>query len=129
MNRNKTLEEAFLFEGFQLKGNQIKPLSANRRTFLRKMGNPLFGGDGGEDMDDGELCAEALMSCTLSPPELGSYLARKDEWREKVGEFAVSLDDFAVEQFQGVLMDEIEALKAAQVEPLGKDEAQPQAHV
>ena len=127
MDRNKTLESAFLFEGFEVDGNQIKPLSANRRTFLRKMGNPLFGGDEEESSDDGELMAEALLACTKTPPELVSYLARKEQWKEDVASFAVTRDDYTIERFQSVVMDEIKALQASEVDPLGKDEAQPQA--
>jgi hypothetical protein len=124
MSRITTLEEAFLFEGFELNGNQIKPLSCNRRTFLRRVGNEIFGGEDDSNRDDGEQFAEALYACTKSPPELGSYLARRDEWREEVLNFAVSLDDYVVEKFQGIIAQELEALKAAQVEPLGKDTAQ-----
>ena len=124
MSRNITLEEAFLFEGFELDGKQIKPLSCNRRTFLRRVGNEIFGGEDDGNRDDGEQFAEALLACTKTPPELGSYLARVKEWREEVLEFAVSLDDYVVERFQGIIAQELEALQAARVEPLGKDTAQ-----
>jgi hypothetical protein len=124
MSRAITLEEAFLFEGFELNGNQIKPLSCNRRTFLRRVGNEIFGGEDDSNRDDGEQFAEALLACTKSPPELGSYLARVKEWREEVVTFAVSLDDHVVERFQTIIAREIEALQAAKVEPLGKDTAQ-----
>jgi hypothetical protein len=124
MSRAITLEEAFLFEGFELNGNQIKPLSCNRRTFLRRVGNEIFGGEDDSNRDDGEQFAEALLACTKSPPELGSYLARVKEWREEVVSFAVSLDDHVVERFQAIIAREIEALQAAKVEPLGKDTAQ-----
>ena len=129
MSRIKTLEEAFLFEGFALNGKQVYPLSCNRRTFLRKMGNSLFGGEDVADRDDGELMAEALYCCTKTPAQLGSYLALRDQWGDEVEVFAVSQEDFTIEKFQTLVMQEIEALNAGQVEPLGKGEALQQVPV
>lgn len=128
MDRTKILEKAFLFAGLEVNGTQIYPLSANRRTFLHVMGNPFFGGDR-ETANEEMSMAEALFACTKVPSALGSYMNDYPRWRADVYEFAVTCDDYTLEKFMGLMMDETEALNAGQVEPLGKDEALQQAQV
>lgn len=123
MDRQITLEGAFIFEGLEVNGKQVFPMSANRRTFLRRMGNTVCGGEPEGDPDDGEEFAGVLLACTKKPCDLGSYLARKDDWTKEVLDFAVTLEDYTIEKFQKMVTNELEALQAAQVEPLGKDEA------
>ena len=126
MSRSEILERAFLFTGLEVNGNQIYPLSANRRTFLHFMGNPFFGGER-ETANEEASMAEALFACTKVPAALGSYMNDYPRWRADVYEFAVTCEDYTLERFMSVMMDETESLNAGQVEPLGKDEAQLQA--
>ena len=121
--RKVKLEESFLFTGLEINGKQVYPMSANRRTFLHKMGNTVCGGKPaeGESPDDGMEFGEVLFACSLVPTKLGSYLARRDDWKLDAEAFVVSLDDHVVERFQVILQEEIEAMQSAQVEPLGKD--------
>ena len=123
MNRQEKLERAFLFEGVAIGGNSIHPLSANRRSFLRIMGNQLFGGDGSE-LSEEECMGEALFACTKTPAQLGSYLGNRKQWATDLEKFIVTCEDYTIEKFQTLLLQEIEALEAGQVETLGKDQAQ-----
>jgi|TARA_R110000751_G_scaffold73542_3_gene148730 hypothetical protein len=121
--RQIKLEEAFLFEGLEIGGKQVHPMSANRRTFLRKMGNSVCGGEPDGDPDDGEEFGAVLFACTKTPPELGSYLARREDWKNDSLSFTINLENHVIERFQVMIQSEVEAMQAAQVEPLGKDEA------
>ncbi len=124
MSRQDKLERAFLFEGVTIGEKNIFPLSANRRSFLRIMGNQLFGGDGSRAMSEEECIGEALFACSKTPAQLGSYLNNREQWNLELETFSVSCDDYAVEKFQTLLLQEIEALEAGQIEPVGKDQAQ-----
>jgi|10_taG_2_1085330.scaffolds.fasta_scaffold04694_10 hypothetical protein len=126
--RSKTLERAFLFTGLEVNGQQVYPLSANRRTFLSAMGNPLFGGDK-TDMNEELAITEALHACTKKPSQLGEYMTDSNLWMHETLAFAVSLEDFTQEKFQNMLLEEITAQQAGEIESLGKDQAQPQSHV
>ena len=122
MNRKQKLEGSFTFEGFVIDGIKIHPLSANRRFFLRTMGNSICDGKGGELDETGEI-AECLFACTLTKEELGS-LRDKEEWKKALGEFAIMSPDGAIEKFGDEMLLEVERLQLAAVESLGKGEAQ-----
>ena len=121
--RQLKLEEAFLFEGLEIDGKQVYPMSANRRTFLRVMGNSVCGGVPEGDPDDGSEFGAVLFACTKRPPELGSYLARRADWQADSMAFTIGLDDHIIERFQEMMQAEVETMQVGQVEPLGKDEA------
>ena len=122
MNRKQTLEGSFLFQGFEVANVQIYPLSANRRTFLRIMGNSICDGQGGEGDDTDEI-AECLMACTMTPEQLGAS-RDKVKWRESLASFCISSPDGLIEKFGDEILNEVERLKLAAVESLGKAEAQ-----
>ena len=122
MTRQQKLDEIFLFTGHEYNGLQVFPLSKNRRTFLRKMGNSICEGEGHE-LDEFDELAECLLACTLTPQDL-SRLTDKKAWREKLEEFTIASPDYAIERFGNVMMEEVENLKMASVESLGKGEAQ-----
>ena len=77
MKRGEKQERVFLFEGFTVDGKQVYPLSAGRRIFLKKMGNPLIHDDGESELSEDEASAEMLFACTKKGAELGSYLNNK----------------------------------------------------
>ena len=130
MKRGEKQERVFLFEGFTVDGKQVYPLSAGRRIFLKKMGNPLIHDDGESELSEDEASAEMLLACTKKGAELGSYLNNKDKWRKECDAFSVSFDeDFAIEDFQQAMMDEVAALEASEIESAGKDEARQQLPV
>ena len=122
MTRKQTLEGSFLFAGFEVAGVQIFPLSANRRTFLRLMGNSICDGSG-DDLSDTDEIAECLMACTMTPEQLGK-IRDKDVWREQLACFSINSPDGLIEQFGDEILNEVERLKLAAVETLGKAEAQ-----
>jgi len=122
MTRQQKLDEIFLFTGYLYNGIQVFPLSKNRRTFLRKMGNSICDGVG-DGLDEFDELAECLLACTLKPEEL-AQLTEKKTWREKLEDFTITSPDYAIERFGNVIMQELENLKMASVESLGKEEAQ-----
>ena len=127
MKRQDTLEKTFLFSGLKINDKQVFPLSANRRTFLKIMGNEMFGGK--DDTASVEECAsEALFACTKNEDELGQYLDDKECWKLDCERFAVTSKNHTIERFMDMLMHEQEALKMGAVESAGKEEALEPSH-
>lgn len=122
--RHDTLQEAFLFEGFQIGGEPIYPLSMTRQIFLKRLGNQVILGSS----EDEEEIAEVMFSCATKTSELAPYLKDRQAFRDAAVEFAMTADEGALEAFTAEIVAEVERLKLAQVEPVrGKRGAQAQA--
>lgn len=127
MKRENTLEKTFLFLGLKVNDVQIFPLSANRRTFLKLMGNEMFGGES-ENSSDEENIGQALFACTKTAKELGEYLDNVEQWKLDSAKFIVTSENHTIERFTDMMMAEQEALKMGAVESAGKGEALEPSH-
>jgi len=112
-------------KGVEVGGMMLQsPLNAKRMRVLIRRKNPLFSD---EETDDPLVGAESVFYClTRTSDELAAMFSETQmQWDERVGVFAESLEDGALEDFAALLGVEEDAIGDATVQPIdaGKMEA------
>jgi hypothetical protein len=115
----KLIQNTFFLSRPVVGGIPLFPLTGGRVAILAERGNPVA--TGREEKPDPFAVYECFFVASQEGRELAKIsLDSPEAWRERVRAFALEVEDDALNEFWEILQGEIEAVRRARVEPVGK---------